>query len=575
MSHIEWGMPQTQRGVMMRRRWPADLKSLLFIPIFAGGLWLLFVALKASANIYDEGLILVNAERVLGGQVPYRDFWSLYAPGYFYVLAGLFKLFGPNMLLVRIFDTLIRFALTLEVYVLARRLSSRWWALVPYAFVTLWLSAIQFYAYPVWPTLVCMLGVALVLMPGGSLRAMEAELPGSKGSVRGTEAELPDSRWRLAAAGLLIGLTAVMRLDFGGYTAAGVGLALAVYSYRQAAGRCAAAPQRLAAVVKAELVLAAGAAVIAVPVYGYLLAEAGLPALWNDLIVFPATTFRAMRHLPVPTLWPDMSHAWYGDWVRLYFPLGIYAAALIYALLGLRAPANVGVDRRRLTSIWLLGLSVVGLGLVVKATSRYHELHALPTAIVAALVATALFYRIPARIWRRAAFPPLFVLALAGLTVAPYIFHFTDMYASVARFSNTGCYSELPRAGCVPIGIDEQMAVQYLQAHTAPDEYVYVGNTRHDLIFVNDVLFYFLLGHPIPTAYAELHPGSATTLPVQQQIVNDLEAKHVRWVVRVKIGESHEPNASSVSSGVTYLDDYLAANFTPAMTFGMYQIYRR
>jgi hypothetical protein len=559
-TRVEW---MTHRGADMRQRWPAVLKLFALLPIFGVGLWWLFIALKAPANIYDEGLILVNAQRVLGGEIPYRDFWSLYAPGYFYVLAGLFKLFGPGMLVVRIFDTLIRFVLTLEVYMLARRLSSRWWALIPYALVTLWLSAIQFYAYPVWPTLVCMLGAALVL-----LRPVRG--PAEAARLRGQY-----SRGWLALAGVFVGLTAVMRLDFGGYTAVGLGLALAVYSYRQAAAACATVGRRLLAVVKDELALAAGLAVIAVPVYGYLLAAAGLPTLWNDLILFPATTFRAMRHLPVPTLWPDMSHPWYGDWVRLYFPLGIYGAALLYTWRGLRSPANTGIDRRGLDSIWLVGLAVIGLGLVIKATSRYHELHALPTAIVAALVATALFYRIPARTWQRTAFPPLFILGLAGLILAPYIFHFTDMYESVARYPNTGCYSELPRATCIPISPDEQMAVEYLQEHTASDEYVYVGNTRHDLIFVNDVLFYFLLDRPIPTAYSELHPGSATTLPVQQQIVAGLEAKHVRWIVRTRMWESHEPNASAISSGVTYLDDYLSANFRPVTTIGMYQIYHR
>jgi hypothetical protein len=39
--------------------------------------------------------------------------------------------------------------------------------------------------------------------------------------------------------------------------------------------------------------------------------------------------------------------------------------------------------------------------------------------------------------------------------------------------------------------------------------------------------------------------------------------------------ESREPNASSVSSGVTFLDDYIRARYAPEAGFGAYQVWRR
>ncbi len=36
-----------------------------------------------------------------------------------------------------------------------------------------------------------------------------------------------------------------------------------------------------------------------------------------------------------------------------------------------------------------------------------------------------------------------------------------------------------------------------------------------------------------------------------------------------------EPNASSTSSGVTYLDDYIRDHYQPETTFGSYQILRK
>jgi hypothetical protein len=85
-------------------------------------------------------------------------------------------------------------------------------------------------------------------------------------------------------------------------------------------------------------------------------------------------------------------------------------------------------------------------------------------------------------------------------------------------------------------------------------------------------MFYFLVERPCPTAYSELHPGIATTLPVQQRIVQELEARHVHWVVLWDAPLSEEKNASASSSGVTLLDACLQECYAPVAHFGRYEI---
>src|SRR5262245_23640652 len=41
-------------------------------------------------NAFDEAAMLVGAERIRAGEVPFRDFYALYPPAQYYVLAGLF-----------------------------------------------------------------------------------------------------------------------------------------------------------------------------------------------------------------------------------------------------------------------------------------------------------------------------------------------------------------------------------------------------------------------------------------------------------------------------------------------------
>ncbi|MCX7669209.1 MAG: hypothetical protein N2439_03960, partial [Anaerolineae bacterium] len=186
---------------LLRRAWrPRQV----MIIAFACGLLFLCGQLKAPANLYDEGLILVNAGRVRSGEVIYRDFWTLYSPGYFYALAGLFSLVKPNILAARLFDTALRFLLALEVYLLARALTSWRAALIPWALVTFWLGTIRFYSYPAFPASGAILLAALLFR---------------RYLIVGR------ARW-LLAAGAALGLTALLRLDFGGYAALGFGAAL-------------------------------------------------------------------------------------------------------------------------------------------------------------------------------------------------------------------------------------------------------------------------------------------------------------------------------------------------------------
>ena len=73
-------------------------------------------------DIYDEGICVYGAARVLDGDVPYRDFWSFYAPGQFYALAGLFALFGPQLIVARLFSIAVGVALSMVLYATARKM---------------------------------------------------------------------------------------------------------------------------------------------------------------------------------------------------------------------------------------------------------------------------------------------------------------------------------------------------------------------------------------------------------------------------------------------------------------------
>ena len=73
----------------------------------------------------DEGIVLQGAARIIHGQIPYRDFFSFYAPGSYFWNAWLMKVFGDSILVPRTVLVLYGALFSVITFVLARRMASR------------------------------------------------------------------------------------------------------------------------------------------------------------------------------------------------------------------------------------------------------------------------------------------------------------------------------------------------------------------------------------------------------------------------------------------------------------------
>jgi 4-amino-4-deoxy-L-arabinose transferase-like glycosyltransferase len=80
---------------------------------------------RATTLNPDEGISLQAAQRILQGQVPYRDFFSLVTPGSYYWTALLFKVLGDSILVARAALVAYGGLFSLLTYFLARRVCSR------------------------------------------------------------------------------------------------------------------------------------------------------------------------------------------------------------------------------------------------------------------------------------------------------------------------------------------------------------------------------------------------------------------------------------------------------------------
>jgi len=97
----------------------------IVIALFFACLAYLLVFRRFTNMEPDEGIVLQGATRILDGQIPYRDFFSFYTPGSFYLVAALFRLFGNSFLVARSSLAVAGAVCSVITYLLCRRVCSR------------------------------------------------------------------------------------------------------------------------------------------------------------------------------------------------------------------------------------------------------------------------------------------------------------------------------------------------------------------------------------------------------------------------------------------------------------------
>jgi hypothetical protein len=326
----------------------------------------------------------------------------------------------------------------------------------------------------------------------------------------------------------------------------------------------------------------AGYFTVFMPFAAYLLISVPFNDLFADLIKFPIMTYPHVRSLAYPSPVPNPAQIFsqattkveYLRQVMLrldyYFPFLIYLTALIRILKSFKKHQQEEelYFRRWVISIFL----VMGLLFYIQGLVRAHLTHLRPTYFPAIFL---LSYFI-----EDALRPPkrrVFILISLVFVVAMAWIPFSEKTGGIAALRKEAIYFNIERAkGIVwdKRGESYQELVLFLQKNIPQGERIFVGNSRHDRIFSNDVMLYFLSGRQSALKYHELVPGTADTALVQREMISDLERHKVRYLVLFD-NEVIEPNASGKGTGVVLLDDYIRSNFVYLKTFGQYAVWIR
>lgn len=523
----------------------------------------LLIGFNQGIGIYDEGLTVYGAMRVLNGDQPYRDFWSLYAPAQFYLLAGLFKLFGASIIVERISSIMIMFILSAIVYFITRRLVSQKVALITLFIMVTWLDSLKMFASPTLPALLFSLSSSLCLL----------------------NFLFQKRRLWLILSGLLVGVATLFRHDFGFYTF--LSEMLVVISFVLIAPREMSPANRILGAIRAGFYYLLGMVFILLPGLIFLVSVVPLDELIYDLVIFPITIYPKVRFLPYPAPFPNPAHIFTGDLsplsyakstlyrIPFYFPFLMYMLGIIMLMIKMCKSK----DRWAKIEVWGIILFILlGIMFFNQARVRSDIWHLLPTFIPAVILFSILLHDIP-KTMKNGRFTHWFLVLMMLAAISVVSKPILQKVRSASSFFSSPTFSfDLERARGInwdQKGIPYQKAIEYVQRNVPEGERIFVGNVRHDRIVINDIMFYFLSNRHSSTKYNELHPGLATTATVQEEIVNDIEMHQVRYIVLRDDENVQEPNESGRSSGVNILDNFIREKFKLVQQFGNYAIWKR
>ncbi|MEN3332656.1 MAG: hypothetical protein V7641_2021 [Blastocatellia bacterium] len=260
---------------------------------------------RESVLTYSIAYNLYSAERILAGEVPYRDFHSLYPPETLYLNARLFQWFGVSLYTALVGVFIFKTLTVLFIYLSGRALLPRRWAFAVAGLSLAWLRPNgPFKAVPMHYGAL-FLAVALWLLL--------------------KHYRVPRAAW-LLAAGVALGVVATFKHNIGAYALIGA-LVVALLDDRHISLR----PAALLRHTKRSAILLAGFLLPVVPTLIYMKSQHALGALTRALLFGPGE-FLLNRLASVPS--PD---------VPLLYAAALAAIAFLAARLQANRPMFAGI----------------------------------------------------------------------------------------------------------------------------------------------------------------------------------------------------------------------------------------
>lgn len=506
--------------------------------IYFLGAILFFLGYNYGFNIYDEGIGIVNAWRISYGDIPYRDFWTVYPPFNAYFFSFILNIFGWSVLSTRIISGFISILSSFLIYKISLKLLTKAQSFLLYFLTIVILSAI--------PLCLKSINIAILL----SLSSIYLLI------------RYFDFRkfYFLIFSSVLLAFVFYTRHDVAVFLLFSSLCSLIMDKYIS---------EKI--IFSRELFIFISIPVVSMLGYVYFGFVVGWNNLFDQLLGFQMNIYKDYRHLnyPLPfTFIGTFNQILQSNWLGFvfYFPIITFVLSI---------GSLVRINPKEYKTKWLLlfSLTLFGMFLFILAGNRADAEHLLPSLIISLpilLVVISLYFYKNRKL--------ILIFLLSIIMIFPFLKKMKSM--DEAYLTPHSVYIENYRTSGIslqyPWGSDLEKSIEFVKENTKKDEKIFVSSGRHDMILHNDVAFYFLSDRKPATKYHELHPGIVTTEPIQNTIISELKRNNVKLIVKfIAINNFNEPNKSCISSGVYLLDNYINQNYSLVKKYGHFEIMKK
>ncbi|MFA7685577.1 MAG: hypothetical protein WCX95_02155 [Candidatus Gracilibacteria bacterium] len=477
-----------------------------------------------ALNLYDEGVFLTGAKRFAQGEMPYKDFWTLYAPLNSLSLGWIFKIFGQSIYIERTFNLVISLLGLSSIYVLFRTKTNFVYAGVACLFFVLFSSPIK----------ITHLFIFLTLISSFALIKNR------------------DSKLIPIICGGICGLGFINRFDFGGLMGA-ISVLAFILIYKSDYKK----------LLKQILRFSLGFFMITIPVLIWLIHANALRDMIDQTVLYPFFgNYSAMRTLPFPKInegTDGLKTIIYNFFYFFFsFLVVIFSTSILFF--------SKKLKENKLPIILFI---LVVIGTIPYLFSRIDTSH---FNYIDILALTLFFYTIfsiknlKSKYLIISLIIPIFLISRPFITQIRETKNFNQIQQKEYSF-----YSA-PLAKTDSNDALEKV-YEYMKSSSDPFDPIYIGLPDHTRIFNNNVMLYFLLPNPIATRYHELHPGITNTEDVQKTMIKEL--LQAKYVILWDKFYCETVNDGCKSSGVKLLDEYIKNNYSEITNFAEYKILKK
>lgn len=481
-----------------------------------------------TVNVFDEGVILAGADRIQKGHIPYNDFWTVYPPGQYYVLAFLFDIFGSSTFVARVYDIIVKSTLSISIFYVIRKLVfSNKIALIGWAMSIVWIGENTLPVYPVYPAiLLTYLAVYFFLC----------------------HIEKNDNLLLIYSV-MLITASSIFRHDLAGFTAVTILTAMLIRSVFNG--------KTTWPIIRCYV---ASYLIIGLPILVFIFINIEPKELVSQLLLIPAEIMPKYRWLPYPYLSR-------GTIAFFVFPLVLLTGFMVSLLRIIRYKESDNI------CYGIFVISLQGLLFSNQVRVRSDIWHLLPVALNSIILIPILWSLLSKTLipYRRWIINSIFIVTFSIIFISPT--HKKLHSIEINYFATNKKYG-LKRAGYSRIPEDLEKVVSYIQNITTKDETIYVGVKNHDQFIVNHPIIYYLAARNYPTKFHQHDPGVSNTLSAQKQIIKELEISSTRKLILTK-SYWFEPNDTRIDSKIDMLDVHIKRIYELEAEFGRYEVWSK